>query len=445
MFADAALAAGDADPARKPELLADVFVALQEAVAGEASAAIARMAVRRNVEQQGQGLGALVREREQLVGRLKALNEQIAQSFGATGGEAERTQMRGERDTATRRIEAIDARIGKEFPDYHLLVRPQPIQGPEAQALLKEDEAVLIAVPGRFGTHLLALSRERAEWVRSNWTDENIIYAVNRLRYDVGAQVTATPEQAQEWEKERPAGDRPSFDRTTAYHLYTAVFEPVEGVLKNKKRVYVIAGEALAALPFSMLVTAPPAGKDDDPRGVAGDAVARRALCAGPGAVAAGAEAAARSRGRREHGGLCRLRGSFVRGQGDPPGGKEERERGCAGAGGGGRGDAGPDRLWRAARQCRRAAGARAAAWHGARIEGDGGDFRPRGQPHLHPGQCNRGSGAERRPQPGPGADVRDPRPDARRPDGRSERERIVRTGRAGAGADAPARGERGG
>jgi CHAT domain-containing protein len=265
MFADAALAAGEADPARKPELLADVFVALQEAVAGEASAAIARMAVRRNVEQQGQGLGALVREREQLVGRLKALNERIAQSFGATGGEAERTQMRGERDTATQRIEAIDARIGKEFPDYHLLVRPQPIQGPEAQALLKEDEAVLIAVPGRFGTHLLALSRERAEWVRTDWTDQNISYAVNRLRFDVGAQVTATPEQAQEWEKEGPPGDRPSFDRTTAYRLYTAVFEPVEGVLKNKKRVYVIAGEALAALPFSMLVTAPPTGKDDDP------------------------------------------------------------------------------------------------------------------------------------------------------------------------------------
>jgi CHAT domain-containing protein/tetratricopeptide (TPR) repeat protein len=265
LFADAALAAGDADPARKPALLADVFVALQEAVSGEASAAIARMAVRRNVEQQGQGLGPLVREREQLLGRLKALNEQIAQSFGATGGEAERTQMRGERDTATRRIEAIDARIAKEFPDYHLLVRPQPIQGPEAQALLKEDEAVLIAVPGRFGTHLLAMSRERAEWVRTDWTDENVIYAVNRLRFDVGAQVTATPEQAQEWEKERPAGDRLSFDRTTAHNLYTAVFAPVEGVLKNKKRVYVIAGEALAALPFSMLVTAPPTGADDDP------------------------------------------------------------------------------------------------------------------------------------------------------------------------------------
>jgi CHAT domain-containing protein len=51
----------------------------------------------------------------------------------------------------------------------------------------------------------------------------------------------------------------------SAFALYRVLFEPVEQVLKGKKRVFVVAGGSLAGLPFSMLVTQKPEGADDDP------------------------------------------------------------------------------------------------------------------------------------------------------------------------------------
>ncbi len=266
LFADAALAAGQAGQGGTHEqLLAEVFLALQEDVAGEASASIARMAVRRYVEQRGSGLGALVREREQLAERWQALNQAITQSFAAMNGGQERAAMLAERGRAETRIREIDARIEQEFPDYHILVRPGPVQGPIAQRLLAEDEGLVIAVPGPFGTHVLALTREGGAWVRSDWDENRVEMAVSRLRYDAGAQVDAPADVIARWEAARPAGGRMSFDRATAFGLYTAVFQPAEALLRGKKRVYVIGGGALAGLPFGLLATAPPLGADDDP------------------------------------------------------------------------------------------------------------------------------------------------------------------------------------
>jgi CHAT domain-containing protein/tetratricopeptide (TPR) repeat protein len=267
MFADAAFADARAKGGNSPELLGEVFIALQEAVAGEATGSIARMAVRRVAEGRGD-LGALVRERESLTEAWADLSQRIAQTFNGEGeeAEAERVRLRAERESMEKRMAAIDGRLRSEFPEYFDLVKPQPLQGPEAQQLLEPDEAVLIAVPGMLGTHVVAFSRDRAQWARADGKEAEVRIAVDRLRYDAGAHVDAPPELVKQWEADRPQGGRPSFDRATAYGLYRRLFEPVEEVLKGKKRVYVVAGESLAGLPFSMLVTQPPEGADDDPK-----------------------------------------------------------------------------------------------------------------------------------------------------------------------------------
>jgi len=268
LFADAAMAAGRAGQGGAyPQLLAEVFMALQEGVSGEASASIARMAVRRYVEQRGGDLADLVREREELAGRWRTLSERITQSYADTSPEAgaERARLQAERAQAQTRIGTIDARIATDFTDYQTLVRPAPVQGPVAQQLLREDEALLLAVPGPFGTHVLVMTRDGGHWARSDWTQRDVEAAVERLRFDAGAQVIAPPEQLRQWEAERPAGGRLAFDRTKAHALYNAVVQPAEVLLKGKKRVYIVAGESLAALPFGMLVTEAPKGSDDDP------------------------------------------------------------------------------------------------------------------------------------------------------------------------------------
>ena len=268
MLADALFAAVQAKGGPvAPEQLGEVLLSLQDASSGEASASIGRMAVRRYLEGRGGDLAGLVREREGLTERWLSLSDDIAQSFNLEGAETERerSRLRAERAGAEARMKAIDERLRKDFPDYFQLVRPQALQGPEVQNMLGADEAVLIAVPGPFGTHVIAFSEDYAQWARAVLDDGDMRSAVGRLRYDAGAAVDASPQQLAEWQKDRPAGDRMSFDRMTAFGLYRAMFEPVEAVLKGKKRVYVVAGGSLAALPFSMLVTERPEGADDDP------------------------------------------------------------------------------------------------------------------------------------------------------------------------------------
>ena len=267
LFADAAAAAARTNPAATPQLLGEVFLALQDAVAGEASASIARMAVRRYADRRGGDLGALVRERESQSERWRALSEQISQSFGAIGDDAvrERDQLRAERERVEARVAAIDARLRSEFPDYFSLVQPQLVQGPDAQRMLRPDEAMLVVVPSEFGTHVMAFTNEGAEWGQAEATATDIKSMVDRLRWDAGAQSDATPEQVRAWEAARPRGARPAFDRSTAHDLYRQVLGPLERVFAGKRRIYVVAGDSLAGLPFSLLVTQPPQGADDDP------------------------------------------------------------------------------------------------------------------------------------------------------------------------------------
>jgi hypothetical protein len=164
-----------------------------------------------------------------------------------TARRGQREGMRAQRGQLEARMGAIDARIRKDFPDYFDLVRPQPLQGPHAQRILGADEAVLIAVPGPFGTHVVSLTKEGASWARAALTESEVEEVVNRLRYDAGAAVNATPEQLRAWQADRPAGERPSYDRVSAYGLYRLLFEPVEQQLKGKKRVFVVAGGAWPA------------------------------------------------------------------------------------------------------------------------------------------------------------------------------------------------------
>jgi hypothetical protein len=102
-------------------------------------------------------------------------------------------------------MEQVDARIKAQFPEYFQLVRPGAVPGEDTQRLLGPDDAILIAVPGSFGTHVLSVTRELADWARSDWTRQEIADAVARLRYDAGAQVDASPEQVRAWEAGRRA------------------------------------------------------------------------------------------------------------------------------------------------------------------------------------------------------------------------------------------------
>ena len=261
LFADAAWAqAGDPDAAATDE----AFRALQDAAAGATDRAVASMAVRRLADRVAPGLGALVREREGLETRWSLANELYAEALAETGDAGERREpLRAERERIAARMDEIDAAVRRDFPRYWELVRPEALSTDAARALLGPDEAVLLVVPGFRGTHVVAVTQDGAGWTRSDWTRDRVDAAVQRLLWDVGANVAVDPAQAAQWE--RAGGSGYGYDRATAYALYRELVAPAAAALAGKRHVFVAAAGSLSSLPFGMLVTEPPEGADGDP------------------------------------------------------------------------------------------------------------------------------------------------------------------------------------
>lgn len=264
LFADAAWAAAEANVEPREGLRAEAYTALQDAMAGSANRAIVEMAVRRFADQAGEGLGALVRERQSLSEQWAANNERYALTFGGSTDADEdlRERLRTERGEIEARMDAIDATLRADFPDYFALVRPEPLTVEQTSALLGPDEAILLTVPTEFGTHVMALTSDGATWARSDWTREEIGDAVRRLRWDVGASVETSEEELAEWRAAQADGF--AFDRATAHALYNQVVAPVAGALEGRNQLFIASGGALSSLPFAMLVVEEPQGSDSN-------------------------------------------------------------------------------------------------------------------------------------------------------------------------------------
>jgi hypothetical protein len=147
------------------------------------------MALRRFADDQGAGLGALVREREELEGRWAANSERQVELLTAPAtGPAEREAVRAEALRIEARLDEVDARLRRDFPHFFDLANPRAIALDNALSVLKPDEALLMIVPGDRGTHLMALTSEGLRWNISDWDRERIDATVRRLLWQLGGQ-----------------------------------------------------------------------------------------------------------------------------------------------------------------------------------------------------------------------------------------------------------------
>jgi CHAT domain-containing protein/tetratricopeptide (TPR) repeat protein len=267
LFADAAWSAAAPKGAQSERLRAEAFEALQLALAGDADRAVMQAAVRRYATQTGGGLSELVRERDALEAEWTGIQDKVSLTFAASNAaDAElRSGLRARLTQVESRLDAIEARLRADFPDYFALIRPSPLEFAAVQRLLGPDEALLLAVPSAFGTHVVALTSDRVHWARSDWNADRVITVVQRLRWDLGAVVTVSEARRRDWEAEARPAEAPSFARGQAFALHQELVAPVAPLLAGKRRLFIAAGGALAGLPFSVLVAAPPRGADNDP------------------------------------------------------------------------------------------------------------------------------------------------------------------------------------
>jgi CHAT domain-containing protein len=232
---------------------------------GEATEAITRRAALRLAGEGRELLPSLVAERQRLNQEWTSLYEQTYIALESAGSEAEqdRARLAAARRAAEGRLARIDQELRTRFPGYLDLVRPRSISESAARALVGPNEAILMIVPSRFGTHLIAVTDREVHWARSDWTGAQVLRAVRRLRWNAGAPVALPAEELRALQAE---GLSPrSFDRRAAHALYRQVVAPLLTALAGKTHLYVAATGSLASLPLSVLVTEAPAGADDDP------------------------------------------------------------------------------------------------------------------------------------------------------------------------------------
>ena len=115
---------------------------------------------------------------------------------------------------------------------------------------------MIVWVAGETDTELFALTREGVDWHRLPFGTEALSQKVAAFRRGLNVDVVASP------------GAKPSdlFDLALAYQTYKDLLGPIEPLLKRKRNLLIVASGALTALPFQLLVTAPPsaaAGSDD--------------------------------------------------------------------------------------------------------------------------------------------------------------------------------------
>lgn len=232
----------------------EAFAAIQDADSGAASQAVAKMAARLAAEAKDDALGKLVRQRQDLSDEWAEADQRLGEALAKSSATdfSETAQLAERRSAIAQELADLDRAIAGRFPDYHSLVRPNPLTIASTQAMLSSDEGILLVAPSKFGTHVFAISRSKVAWARSAWTQDQIAAATAKLRRDLVEPVTTR------------ADGYPSFDRSTAFALYSTLIKPVGAVLRGKKHLFVASQGSLSSLPFSILVTDKPEGLDDD-------------------------------------------------------------------------------------------------------------------------------------------------------------------------------------
>jgi CHAT domain-containing protein len=219
----------------------EVFKHTSSSAAGDAVAKLSTRFAAATTE-----LGQLVRKDQDLTNEARQLDKDI---IAAVSKPPTERNVAAE-DDLRKRIEEIRSEreklrevFDKSFPDYVALSKPQPLSVSDTQALLADDEALLIFDLDK-SSHVWVVTKTRGEWKELSVSADGVLAAVARLR-----------------EALDPYSVEP-FDSDAGYRLYQELFVPIEDILSGKTRLSFALSGALTSLPLHVLIASDPKGKD---------------------------------------------------------------------------------------------------------------------------------------------------------------------------------------
>ncbi|WP_176440846.1 CHAT domain-containing protein [Oceanicola sp. 22II-s10i] len=207
-------------------------------------------------------LAALLRERQDTADRLDVLNDRLAGAALETGAASEQTvaRLRTNIAEARSRLAALDRDLDARFPDFRELTNPRPLSREALQALLRDDEALVMTFTDESFFYVWAISKTKADWYRHEIQSSEITTRVQALRAQLS--VTANNRGGLSL-KQQDRGDVQPFDRTLSFQIYTDLFAPLEHVFGDARHVMMVLDGPLTSLPPAILVTEAPQGADD--------------------------------------------------------------------------------------------------------------------------------------------------------------------------------------
>jgi CHAT domain-containing protein/Tfp pilus assembly protein PilF len=224
------------------EALTDSYEIVQRASSSAAASAVSMLAVR--FAAGSDELAQLVRKDQDLTAEQESLDKTVVAFVSKPP--AQRSVETEEQ--VRKRIEAVKAErerlqkmFNERFPDYIALSKPQPVSLSETQALLADDEALLV-FDFDAKSYAWIITRDAADW-----TELKISAA------DLDAQVRAL----RAW----IVNPRVRFDPALAYKIYQETFAVFGDKIASKKRLSIVTNGALTSLPPQLLVTKDPSGK----------------------------------------------------------------------------------------------------------------------------------------------------------------------------------------
>jgi CHAT domain-containing protein len=191
-------------------------------------------------------LAALVRAEQDLASeseRLDALIVEAVSKDTSKRNSANEQKMRDRLEFIASERTEMQKELYRKFPDYAALSKPSPLSVKETQALLTDDEA-LVVFDFDVRSYAGIFTRSQAGNVELNITAKDLDAQVKAVR----SSLTSTD-------------DTQPFDLDASYKLYQLLFGGFAEHIKSKTRLYVVSNGALTSLPLQLLVTKDPAGK----------------------------------------------------------------------------------------------------------------------------------------------------------------------------------------
>lgn len=153
----------------------------------------------------------------------------------------------GARDGITAALAVIEA----QGLDVAAALYPAPLSLAEVQAALRQDEALVLLVPGRIEVAVFVVTDSTLHWHRTPSDWRALLDMVGQMRADLGV-----PDARGATAIQRP--DAVAETVQIAHRLYAELLAPAAGLLADRPRLLVVATHAMAQFPFEMLAVSAP-------------------------------------------------------------------------------------------------------------------------------------------------------------------------------------------